>query len=281
MELAYSELPLAIFSTLGPVGAGAFVVIALLAAKPIDDAHRAKLDKLSFVAFAVVVVGMIGAFGHLANPLHAPFVFARALTSPLSREIVVAVMFLAVALLYCIFAAAGKLQGDTRTVCAVLVAVLGAAFAVFIGLAYFMDTITTWNTPLTVIELVGAFFLGGSLLGAVFAVAAGCFDEVKVPVAAISVIGALSFAGALAAHLAMASGITSRLADGADLVMSVMPLAVCAIAGSIVAAALALGALKAKKPMAFLGFGCVVAIIAIFTGRLAFYGIQMSAGLFM
>ena len=65
MGTGFSETPLAIFTTLAPMGAGAFMMIALsyLMFK-FDDEVLARIDKITLVPLGVLIVGFIGAFLH-------------------------------------------------------------------------------------------------------------------------------------------------------------------------------------------------------------------------
>ena len=78
MATAFHELPLALFTTLASIGAGAFISLAaaFFTAK-FSDGQLARIDKLTLVPAIVVVVGFIAAFFHLANPMAAFGVFGR------------------------------------------------------------------------------------------------------------------------------------------------------------------------------------------------------------
>ena len=72
MAAAFHELPLALFTTLASIGAGAFITltVAFFTTK-FDDEVLARIDKLALVPAIFVIVGFIAAFFHLANPMAA------------------------------------------------------------------------------------------------------------------------------------------------------------------------------------------------------------------
>ena len=72
MEAAFAELPLALFTTLAPAGAGAFVALACaFFAASFTDEQLKKIDRMTFIPFVVVLMGFACSFAHLASPLNA------------------------------------------------------------------------------------------------------------------------------------------------------------------------------------------------------------------
>ena len=99
MGVGMEHAPLAIFTTLAPMAAASFVVLAyvFLAGKP--SAEEAKrLDKWTALPAVFMALGMIASFFHLANPMNALFVFSGVGSSPLSNVLLVTVVFAVVAL---------------------------------------------------------------------------------------------------------------------------------------------------------------------------------------
>ena len=87
-----AELPLALFTTLAPVAAGAFIALAVaFFTTKFSDEQLRKIDRMTTIPVVVLIVGFICAFFHLANPMHAFGVFAGVGSSPLSNELVAAV----------------------------------------------------------------------------------------------------------------------------------------------------------------------------------------------
>lgn len=211
MGVGMEHAPLAIFTTLAPMAAASFVVLAyvFLAGKP--SAEEAKrLDKWTALPAVFMALGMIASFFHLANPANALFVFSGVGSSPLSNELLVTVVFAVVALVYWILGLAGKLPatGGARTVLLLVLAAGSVLQALFCGMAYLMDTIPTWNNPATVVQQLGCAWLGGAALGALVCAAA----KVELPKSSklfIAGFGALGLVVALAGVALQSAGLES------------------------------------------------------------------------
>ena len=94
METALNELPLAIFTTLAPMGAGAFAVLAAaFCTMKLDDVKIKAIDRFSLIPLGLIAVGFVASFFHLASPLKAYGVLSGIGHSPLSNEIAVGMVF--------------------------------------------------------------------------------------------------------------------------------------------------------------------------------------------
>ncbi|MDO4590824.1 MAG: dimethyl sulfoxide reductase anchor subunit [Slackia sp.] len=286
MEAALNELPLAIFTTLAPLGAGAFVVLAVAACslKLDGDALKA-VDRFSLIPAALVLVGFIASFFHLAAPLHAVGVFAGIGHSPLSNEIAVGAVFFVAMALYVILGLAGKLTPKVRRPFAAVVAVLALVFAVFTGLAYMMPTIPSWNSPLVPIEMLAMALLGGTPVGMLALSLAGALEKrtshmVKSLAFMLVLIGFVGSAVALVGHFDMLGELWSPAVAGATLADPVMPFmvaaAVCAV---IVAVLMGVACFGKKNATVFSAVASCVALAGVFLVRFSFYAVQMSIGL--
>lgn len=285
MEAAFAELPLALFTTLAPLGAGAFVALALaFLTTPLTAEQIKNIDRMTLIPLVVVLVGFAASFFHLADPLHAPFVLSGIGHSPLSNEIVVGSVFVVVALVYVVLALMGKLTGSARKGFAVVVAAMALVFAVFTGLAYTMDTIASWNTPLVPVQVLGFALVGGMALGClVLALSDVLADALKTAFKAAAVVGVLvglvlAVAG-LCGQVMAVSTMMNALTSGADLVAVVMPWLVAGVLCLIVSAVAVVVALRGASPVVVLAVGSVVAVAGIFLARLVFYAVQLSVGL--
>lgn len=177
MEAAFAELPLALFTTLAPAGAGAFVALACaFFAASFTDEQLKKIDRMTFIPFVVVLVGFACSFAHLASPLNAVNALNGFGSSPLTNEIVVGSVFVVIALAYLIVALTGKLKGAARKGFAAVVAVFAVVFACFTGFAYMMDTIASWNSPLLPLSIIGFCFAGGASFAAFVLALSGSMD---------------------------------------------------------------------------------------------------------
>lgn len=282
MGTGFSETPLAVFTTLAPMGAGAFLVLAcLIAAAKLDDEALARLDKLSIVPFVVSAIGFIGAFFHLANPLHAFGVFAGIGTSPLSNEVAVGVVFMAVALVYVALAFMGKLTASSRKAFSLVVAVLALVFMVFCGLAYMMDTIPTWNTPASIVQMLGYGLLGGSAFAALTCGLAHIevSQKARVVVVAFVAVGLVLSLVGFGMQIMAASSIANIWGAAIDLVPAIWGMfAVLAVCG-VVALALIVAGGKKNFPLAFSAAACALVVAGVFLARIGFYGLYMSVAL--
>ena len=259
MATAMAELPLALFSTLAPMGAGAFVILAVLfSTAKIDGDALKRIDKMTAIPVALVIVGFIAAFFHLASPLNAFGVFAGIGASPLSNELVAGCVFAVVMLVYWIWAMTGTMSAGARKGLAWATAVLGVVFAWFTGMAYMIDTIPSWNTLAGPIQMVGFALVGGAAVAILTLTLAKSADALKAgtmktTVLVVLVAGIVLGLGGLAAQAAATSGMGNALVSGADLVGGALMIIICGAA--------------------------VLAIVGILLLRLAFYAMQLSVGL--
>ncbi len=310
MESIMSELPLMLFTSCVLLGAGGFTAkgIAALAgdapgeggeiageagsdapagscdAPAISRAARSLpgKDAATLICLAVVIVGFIAAFFHLANPLHAVFALTGIGRSPMSNEIAVGSVFTGAACVYCVLAMTGNLKRGAQKACSVALGVLGLVFAAFTGAAYMMDTIVTWATPLNIVESAGISLLAGSaLFGALKVITGGEALSLKASRAlfATAAIGAVVGLGALCAHALQAASLHSGLVAGATLVQAALvPLAVAVVAG-LCALALSRRVLFDKEAKAEAALLIVVVVVAVLAARIVFYSLQLSVGL--
>ena len=287
MEAALNELPLALFTTLAPMGAGAFVALACaLFTTTFSDEQLRKIDRFMAIPLIVVLAGFVASFFHLASPLHAPLVFAGVGSSPLSNEIVAGCIFTVLAVVYWIMGVTGKLPASARKGFAAVVAVAAIVFACFTGLAYVMDTIASWNSPLVPVQFAGFALTGGMALGALVLTLAGALDDAakgsfKTVALAVVAVGVVLAVAAFCAHVMGVSGLSNALENGADLVSEVtsfMVLAAVLLAASGVATVLAV---RGMSPMVLSLVAVVLAVAGIFVARLVFYAVQLSVGLYV
>ena len=288
MEAAFAEMPLALFSTLAPMGAGAFVILAIafFTGKFDDDALR-RIDRFTAIPVGLVVVGFIAAFFHLANPLNAFAVFGGLGGSPLSNEVVVGVVFTVAMLAYWLWAFLGKMPEGARKGLVAVVAVLGVAFAFFTGMAYMIDTIPSWNTMAGPVQMVGFSLLGGAAVGVLVLTLAGSADalkggSLKTGTLVVLAVGLVLGLGGFAVQAFGASGMENGLYSGADLLAGAAIAIVCGVAclvGTGVCDTFAIRGMDGSVALKVTTGAVVLAVIGILLMRLAFYAMQMSVGL--
>lgn len=285
METALAELPLAVFTTLAPVGAGAFIALAIaFAAGKFSDEQLKAIDKMTLVPFVVAAIGFIASMAHAANPAHAFGIFTGLGSSPLSNEVCIGMVFMLVALVYVILALAGKL-GGARKGLAIVVAVLGAVFALFVGAAYMIPTVQSWDSVLVPLQMLGFALAGGVALGALVLMLAKVGDEAFAPLSkpftyvviaggVLALVGIIGFA-------AMVSGQANAVQAGSALLGAAAP---CLVIGTIlIVVSVVEVVLACRKGMASAAAirATVEAIVGVFLVRLAFYALYLSVGVTM
>ena len=282
-----AELPLALFTTLAPVGAGAFIALAVaFFTTKFSDEQLKKIDRMTTIPVVVLVAGFICAFFHLASPMHAFGVFAGLGASPLSNELLAGVVFAVLAIVYWIVALAGKLGEGARKGFAAVVAVMAVVFACFTGAAYMMETIASWNTPMVPVAVLGFSLLGGVSLGVLVLALSGALEDAakggfKMAALVVLVIGLVLGVAGLLVQVMSVSGMGNALVDGADLVAAASAPMWIGVVCMVVAAASAFMALRNSKSTALAAAAPVLAIVGVFAARLAFYAVQLSVGLYV
>ena len=282
-----AELPLALFTTLAPIGAGAFIALAVaFFTTKFSDEQLKKIDRMTTIPVVVLVAGFICAFFHLASPMHAFGVFAGLGASPLSNELLAGVVFAVLAIVYWIVALAGKLGEGARKGFAAVVAVMAVVFACFTGAAYMMETIASWNTPMVPVAVLGFSLLGGVSLGVLVLALSGALADAanggfKMAALAALVVGLVLGIAGLMVQVMSVSGMGNALVDGADLVAAASAPMWIGVVCMVVAAAAAFMALRNSKSTALAAAAPVLAIVGVFAARLAFYAVQLSVGLYI
>ena len=282
-----AELPLALFTTLAPIGAGAFIALAVaFFTTKFSDEQLKKIDRMTAIPVVVLVAGFICAFFHLASPMHAFGVFAGLGASPLSNELLAGVVFAVLAIVYWIVALAGKLGEGARKGFAVVVAVMAVVFACFTGAAYMMETIASWNTPMVPVAVLGFSLLGGVSLGVLVLALSGALEDAakggfKMAALAVLVVGLVLGVAGLLVQVMSVSGMGNALVDGADLVAAASAPMWIGVVCMVVAAAAAFMALRNSKSTALAAAAPVLAVVGVFAARLAFYAVQLSVGLYI
>ncbi|WP_303859154.1 DmsC/YnfH family molybdoenzyme membrane anchor subunit [Senegalimassilia anaerobia] len=282
-----AELPLALFTTLAPIGAGAFIALAVaFFTTKFSDEQLKKIDRMTTIPVVVLVAGFICAFFHLASPMHAFGVFAGLGASPLSNELLAGVVFAVLAIVYWIVALAGKLGEGARKGFAAVVAVMAIVFACFTGAAYMMETIASWNTPMVPVAVLGFSLLGGVSLGVLVLALSGALEDAakggfKMAAPVVLVVGLVLGVAGLLVQVMSVSGMGNALVDGADLVAAASAPMWIGVVCMVVAAASAFMALRNSKSTALAAAAPVLAIMGVFAARLAFYAVQLSVGLYI
>lgn len=274
-------MPLALFTTFVPMGAGVFIALAVaFFTTKFDEAELKKIDKMTFIAF-----GFVASLFHLTNPMNGFGIFSGLGTSSLSNEVVVGIVFVVIAAVYCVLAVMGKLAEGARKGFAAVVAVVAVVLCVFTGMAYMMETITSWNTFLVPVQIIGFGFIGGAALaGMIFSLSsvAGklASGTAKTAFIAVAVVGALAGIGGIAGMAGTVSGMSNAMFAGSDLVSAALPFIIIVAAIALVAAcALIFVMTRGKNATVMSVIAVVCAFAGILCARFAFYAMELSVGL--
>lgn len=283
MTSGLDNLSLALFTALAPAGVVAFIIMALARLFAIDHERAVRIDRMIALPFAVALVGFIASATHLGTPANALHVFSGVGTSPLSNEVLAAVMFLFLAGSYWMVAFKVNFPDAAAKPWLLVACLAGIALLACTSQAYAVRTVPTWNTPYSPANLLLTGLFEGTVLSQLFLAAA------KVPLSRWSFL----LVGLGAASLA--AGVVSMLAQNAYL---------ASIANNEISAA-SLGAglpschrhLRPRRAGALLLDGwalrpratecarlilriaaAILAFAAVFATRIVFYNLHMTVG---
>lgn len=165
MTSGFDELSLALFTTLSPVGVVAFILVACeLLIKGTVGERAEKINRYLAVPFAVALIGFIASATHLGTPANALHVFSGIGRSPLSNEVFSAILFLFLGGSYWMLSFKEKIAERLLRAWLVVSCAAGIAFITFTSLAYSVETVPTWDTLYTPINLLFSAMLGGPIL---------------------------------------------------------------------------------------------------------------------
>lgn len=205
MTSGLDNLSLALFTALAPAGVVAFIIMALARLFAIDHERTVRIDRMIALPFAVALVGFIASATHLGTPANALHVFSGVGTSPLSNEVLAAVMFLFLAGSYWMVAFKVNFPDAAAKPWLLVACLAGIALLACTSQAYAVRTVPTWNTPYSPANLLLTGLFEGIVLSQLFLAAA------KVPLSRWSFL----LVGLGAASLA--AGVVSMLAQNAYL----------------------------------------------------------------
>jgi len=168
------EWPLIVFTILGQMSVGAFLVLIVIHFYAQKKAGMEQADKMSDIAFLaivpVLILGLIGSIFHLHSPANAWAAIGNLDTSWLSREILFGLLFLIVGGIFAIFQWRKITTPTIRWIIAIIAAILGIAFVYSMAALYMQELQPAWNsaaTPIlfaTTTLLLGALAVGAALV---------------------------------------------------------------------------------------------------------------------
>jgi len=160
---------LVLFTILAQMTTGAFLVMVALYQWVAYQKGLEAADQLTVRAFMALVLiaglGMVASFFHLGAPGKAWRAFTNPRTSWLSREILFTTGFTAIGAVFVCFQWFQIGAPTLRSTLAWIVALFGIALVFSMSRVYMLPTISTWNTPFTMLSFYTSMFLLGGMAG--------------------------------------------------------------------------------------------------------------------
>lgn len=168
-----SEWPLIIFTILGQLAVGAFVLLQVVRVYAARQTNAQEADRMTDRVLLPVVgllgVGLLASILHLGNPINAPRAIANLASSWLSREIFCSVAFFGMAVLFTAMQLFKWGSAALRGVVGWVGAVIGVGLVFCMARAYMLPTQPSWNSLATPVSFYAASLLMGALaLGTAF-----------------------------------------------------------------------------------------------------------------
>lgn len=281
MNSIKSEWPLLVFTTVAPLCAGSWIVLAVLALADADPRAISLTMGVSGVALCVALgISLACSTLHLGKPVKALRAFRRLGNSTVSNEVFMGTLFMAFSLIYLVVAHSMGALADLRKVLLALVAAFAALFVVFQCLAYRMRTVPTWNSFSFAIEFAIMAVFGGSVLVGIMGVAGvPLVFEVRLILVAVAFLGCFFMvvvAGAQrSAVLRLAWHGSRALREPAFGVLDAIRLAALVFGTVIWGHAM----LTPNPSLALAAAGGAVVLVGIVCGRYTFYRSYCNVGL--
>lgn len=284
MTSGFDNFSLALFTTLSPAGVIAFICAAIpILFFRLDDKDSSRLNHYLAVPCAVVLIGFIASATHLGTPSNALYVFTGVGRSPLSNEVFCVVLFLIAAGSQWMFSFKRDAPRILSRSWLAISCVAGVAFIVMTSLAYAVDTVPTWNSFITPLNLwLAALFAGpvlGILVGTLANVKMSGYSRVLSILASIGFIVGLGF---LAATQKSLPAISNNEFSAIELLPHYPAVILGYILFGCVGLSLVVYAHRQKpsrrKVLLYLTLACIFIFLAVFIPRIAFYKLHMTVG---
>ncbi len=312
MELALAQLPMVLFSTLVPMGSGAFVGLAIMFfTNRFSDRCLSRIDRWTFLPVGIAIVGFIAGSTFLAEPQNALAMFQGISYGSLFALVTAGLVVGFLSVVYWALALAGIFSYRARMVFAAVLGACAVVYSLAIGALYMGSFVATWNSLLVPIGLMAFCVAGGVPLGVLVVALAGGLPEVRGTTFAsasivVAFIGAVVAIFAETAQMLYAQSALTAVAPGIDALPGSWVYLAVSIVGFIVmlaclratlqpggrssapvgrtagaAAAMPHGmvdtaepvGVRSAVPLLVLGNGAV--LVAILVARLLFYALQV------
>lgn len=255
------ELPLVFFTVLGQTAVGLFALVWL--SNKLGLTTALQLKQANIVGLILMLVGLIIGTLHVGQPLRAMNMLLGVGRSPMSNEILLSSLFVAMACGTVFFSVMVK-NTVLAVLCNVATVIFGLAFAWSITQVYQLDTVPNWDTSYTALQLWMTVLVGGGA----FAILTGArqLGASALLIGAIITLvnkpGYLSFLGQSSIELSS----QQTLFWGIQILLLTL--------GIFVAAA---ALLKDRIPRATLAVSASGLVIGELAGRIAFYNLWQVA----
>lgn len=251
------ELPLVFFTVFGQAAVGIFLLSLLAFSAKQISSEQLKLANI--IATALLAVGSAIGGLHMGQPLRALNLLAGLGRSPMSNEIILSGVFMAFAGATALLSLIGGKE-SLRKLCNVFAVVSGLLFAWSITQVYQLETVASWNTLHTSLQM----WLTVVLVGGAFAVMTGAHKAGTVAIIGgvlVSLVTKPDYIG-FVTQQAPELAVQQYTLWGLQAVMLVIAAAVCLVT---------LMRKETMKPL-IIG-GAAVVLVSELLGRIAFYNL--------
>ncbi|ATM95004.1 anaerobic dimethyl sulfoxide reductase subunit B [Yersinia frederiksenii] len=255
------ELPLVFFTVLGQTAVGLFALVWLSHKLGLTTALQ--LKQANIVGLILVLTGLVIGTLHVGQPLRAMNMLLGIGRSPMSNEILLSSLFVAMACGTVFFSVMVR-NAVLAALCNVATVIFGLAFAWSITQVYQLDTVLNWDTSYTSLQLWMTVLVGGGA----FAILTGA----RQLGASALLIGAIITLVNKPGYLSFLGQSSIELSSQQTLFWGVQ---ILLLALGIFVAAAAL--LKDKIPRATLAVSASALVIGELAGRIAFYNLWQVA----
>ncbi len=255
------ELPLVFFTVLGQTAVGLFALVWL--SSKLGLTTELQLKHANIIGLILMMVGLVIGTLHVGQPMRAMNMLLGAGRSPMSNEILLSSLFVALACGTVFFSVIVK-NSVLAALCNVAAVIFGLAFAWSITQVYQLNTVPNWDTSYTSLQLWMTVLVGGGA----FAILTGARQLGALAV----LIGAIVTLVNKPAYLSFLGQNSLDLSSQQTLFWGVQILLLTL--GIFVAAA---ALLKDKIPRATLAVSASALIIGELAGRIAFYNLWQVA----
>lgn len=284
MSSGFDSLSLALFTTLSPAGVIAFIGTAIpLLFFSLEEDTRTRLNRYLALPYAIILIGFIASATHLGTPSNALHVFSGIGRSPLSNEVLCAVIFLFLAGSYWMISFKENFSLGLARIWLGASCLAGIALIAMTSLAYSVDTVITWSSPLNSVNLWLSALFAGPLLGIATCVCAR-FESPRYyrALLVIALLALVAGSVSLLAHNASLSSISNTEFSATELVPDYLFMIIGHIVSGAIGFVLTCASLRRgldrRMMLILLIVACAFLFLSLLLPRIAFYELHMTAG---